>query len=66
MLLVSALHHVPATRVTIVAMLEPVLAALVAWVWLSEELAAIQILGGLLVLLGVVLAQTARPDPRNE
>ena len=65
-LLVSALHHVPATRVTIVAMLEPVLAALVAWVWLSEELAAIQILGGLLVLLGVVLAQTARPDPRND
>jgi drug/metabolite transporter (DMT)-like permease len=65
-LLVSALHHVPATRVTIVAMLEPVLAALAAWVWLGEELAAVQILGGLLVLAGVVLAQTARPDPRNE
>ena len=65
-MLVSALHHVPATRVTIVAMLEPVLAALVAWVWLGEELAAIQILGGLLVLAGVVLDQTARPDPRNE
>jgi drug/metabolite transporter (DMT)-like permease len=47
-------------------MLEPVLAALAAWVWLSEELAAIQILGGLLVLAGVVLAQTARPDTRNE
>jgi drug/metabolite transporter (DMT)-like permease len=59
-LLVSALHHVPATRVTIVAMLEPVLAAVVAWVWLEEELAAAQILGGLIVLAGVVLAQTAR------
>ena len=65
-LLVSALHHVPATRVTIVAMLEPVLAALAAWIWLGEELSAIQILGGLIVLAGVVLAQTARPDPRNE
>jgi drug/metabolite transporter (DMT)-like permease len=65
-LLVSALHHVPATRVTIVAMLEPVLAALAAWVWLGEELTAIQILGGLIVLGGVVLAQSARPDPRNE
>ena len=43
--LVSALHHVPA-RVTIVAMLEPVLAAIVAWVWLDEELAAVQIVGG--------------------
>ena len=61
-LLVSALHHVPATRVTIIAMLEPVLAALVAWFWLGEELAAIQILGGLIVLIGVVLAQTSRAE----
>jgi drug/metabolite transporter (DMT)-like permease len=65
-LLVSSLHHVPATRVTIVAMLEPVLAALVAWIWLEEELSATQILGGLIVLAGVVLAQTARSDPRSE
>jgi len=61
-LFVSALHHVPATRVTIVAMLEPVLAALMAWIWLEEELGALQILGGLVVLAGVVLAQTARAD----
>jgi drug/metabolite transporter (DMT)-like permease len=59
-LFVSALHHVPATRVTIIAMLEPVLAALFAWVWLEEELGAVQIAGGLIVLAGVVLAQTAR------
>lgn len=64
-MLVSALHHVPATRVTIVAMLEPVLAAIVAWLWLGEELAAVQIAGGLIVLAGVVLAQTARPDDRD-
>jgi drug/metabolite transporter (DMT)-like permease len=64
-LLVSALHHVPATRVTIVAMLEPVLAAIVAWVWLGEELAAVQIAGGLIVLAGVVLAQTARSEDRG-
>ena len=65
-LLVSALHHVPATRVTIVAMLEPVLAAIVAWIWLGEELAAVQIIGGLIVLVGVVLAQTARGEARDE
>jgi drug/metabolite transporter (DMT)-like permease len=64
-LLVSALHHVPATRVTIVAMLEPVLAAIVAWVWLGEELAAVQIAGGLIVLAGILLAQTSRGDERR-
>ena len=65
-LLVSALHHVPATRVTIVAMLEPVLAAIVAWIWLGEELAAVQIAGGLIVLAGVILAQTARAEDRDD
>jgi drug/metabolite transporter (DMT)-like permease len=64
--LVSALHHVPATRVTIVAMLEPVLAAIVAWVWLGEELATVQIVGGLIVLVGVILAQSARGEDRDE
>lgn len=63
-LFVSALHHVPATRVTIVAMLEPVLAALIAWLWLEEEIGTLQIVGGLVVLAGVVLAQTSRPEER--
>jgi len=64
LLLVTALHHVSATRATVLAMLEPVLAAVVAYAWLGEELAAIQIAGALLVLMGVGLAQTARaPTP---
>jgi len=62
-LLVSALHHVSATRVTVIAMLEPVLAAVVAFAWLGQEIGGLQIAGALLVLAGVVLAQTARPAP---
>ena len=60
LLLIMALHYLPATRVTVLAMLEPVGAALVAFVWLGEELAGRQVAGALLVLAGVVLAQTAR------
>jgi drug/metabolite transporter (DMT)-like permease len=60
-LMVTALRYIPATRATVVAMAEPVLAGLVAYVWLAEELGAVQILGGMLVLGGIVLAQTARP-----
>ena len=59
-LLVSALKHLPATRVAIIAMLEPVVATGVAWAWLGESLSAIQLAGGVVVLAGIGLAQTAR------
>lgn len=61
-LMVAALHHLPATRVTVIAMLEPVVAAIAAFAWLDESLGAAQIAGGLLVLAGVGLAQTARAE----
>jgi drug/metabolite transporter (DMT)-like permease len=57
---IGALRHLPATTVTIVATLEPVAAAFVAWVWLGETLAAVQIVGGLVVLAGIFLAEAAR------
>src|SRR6476469_10329993 len=50
-LLVSALRHLSASRVAIVAMLEPVAGALVAWAWLGEALDGVQLVGA-----GVVLA----------
>jgi len=56
----GALHHLPATRVSIVAMVEVVLASIVAWVWLEETLSAAQLAGGAVVLTGIVLAQTSR------
>ena len=63
-MILSALHHLSPTRVVIVAMLEPVLAALAAFAWLEESLTAEQIVGGLLVLGAVALAQTAQAGPR--
>jgi drug/metabolite transporter (DMT)-like permease len=39
---------------------EPVLAGVVAYAWLGEEISDVQILGGILVLGGIVLAQRAR------
>jgi drug/metabolite transporter (DMT)-like permease len=59
-LLVSALRHLPATRVAIIAMLEPVLATIVAWAWLGETLTAVQLTGAAIVLAAIGLAQTAR------
>ena len=59
-LMVGSLQHLPATTVGMVAMLEPVLGALVAYLWLDEALAAQQLAGGAIVLVAIFLAQSAR------
>ena len=56
---IGALRQVPATRAGIVATAEPVLAALIAWLWLGEVLAPAQVVGALVVVVGVALAQVA-------
>jgi drug/metabolite transporter (DMT)-like permease len=57
----SALKHLKATSAGIVASSEVIFAFIVAWVWLGEALSFTQILGALIVVAGIVLAQTARP-----
>ena len=59
-LMVAALQHISATRVGIAAMLEPVVATVIAWAWLGETLAPVQLAGAGVVLAAIVLAQTAR------
>jgi drug/metabolite transporter (DMT)-like permease len=59
-LLVGSLRHIAATRAGIVAMFEPVMGAVVAWAWLGESLGTPQLLGGILVLAAIFLAQSAR------
>ena len=59
-LIVGALRHVSATRVGIAAMLEPVVATIVAWAWLRETLAPGAARRGGVVLAAILLAQTAR------
>jgi drug/metabolite transporter (DMT)-like permease len=55
----AALRYLPATIVSLIAMLEPVGAAALAWVWFGESLTAVQIIGGIAVIAGIVLAQTS-------
>jgi drug/metabolite transporter (DMT)-like permease len=59
-LVVGALRHLSATRAGIAAMLEPVVATLIAYVWLAESLSPVQVAGGLVVLAAILLAQSAR------
>ncbi|MFC7340401.1 EamA family transporter [Saccharopolyspora griseoalba] len=45
-----------------VAFLEPVVAAVLAWALLSEELGPMQLVGGALILVGAYIAQRAAPN----
>lgn len=59
-LVVGALRRISATRVGITAMLEPVVAIAIAWVWLGESLNPVQISGAAVTLAGVALALSSR------
>jgi drug/metabolite transporter (DMT)-like permease len=43
-----------------VAMLEPVGVAALGWVWFGEELGVLAMIGGVAVVAGILLAQSAR------
>ncbi|MHB8667197.1 MAG: DMT family transporter [Burkholderiales bacterium] len=49
--------HLPASFSSVSLLLQPVLAALYAWVLLGEGMAPLQLLGGLVVLAGIYLAR---------
>ena len=57
-LFIRALTVLPATQASIAGLLEPVVASAVAFLVLGEALLPLQILGGALVLVSVVLTQT--------
>lgn len=60
----AGLHHVSASNASIVATLEPVIAALLGWAVWGERLDAPQFLGAGLILAAVVVLQSAR-SPSN-
>jgi drug/metabolite transporter (DMT)-like permease len=66
LLSVTALRHLPAPRVAVVATLEPVLATVMAWAIHGEALAAVQLAGGALVVAAVVWVQAHPPAPQTE
>lgn len=56
-LIAFALAHLPATFSSVTLLLQPVMAAIFAWLILTETLGSRQILGGLIVLVGIFLAR---------
>ena len=57
-----SLRHLKARTAAIVGTLEPVVASAIAFVLLNESLLVIQLLGGAAVLIGVIIAETAKEN----
>ena len=57
-----SLHRIGASRATLVANLQPFVAAVFALVLLSEQMTLLQVLGGILIAAGILLARR-RPPP---
>jgi len=53
----ASLRYLEPSRSSLTSMLEPVVAASVAWVWLGEVMEPMQIAGGVAVLGGILLLQ---------
>ncbi len=51
----AALQRVPASNASLVAMLEPVIASLLAFVFLGERLEGLQLIGGVMVLVSAIV-----------
>ena len=58
---VWGLERIHASNAAIVSTLEPLTAAVIAFVWLGETLSGLQVAGALMVLAGVAAVQTERP-----
>jgi drug/metabolite transporter (DMT)-like permease len=61
-----ALAHLSATSVGVISTGETVLAFFFAWAWLNEKIDSLQALGGILVIVGIVLAQTSRVRSKDK
>ena len=62
---VSGLKLMSASTASIFGMIEPVLAGMFAWWWLSESLNGIQLIGCVVVIVGIFIADKARQKTEN-
>ena len=61
---VGGIRRLSASTSSVIGMLEPVIAGVFAWIWLSQSWSAIQLLGGSIVLIGVYIADRAKTNAK--
>lgn len=64
LLVVGGIRRLSASTSSVIGMLEPVLAGAFAWIWLSQSWSAIQLVGGVIVLIGIYIADRAKTNAK--
>lgn len=59
---ISGLRLLSESKSSVLGMLEPVLAGALAWIWLGQSWDAIQLIGALIVLIGIYLADRSKSE----
>lgn len=65
-LVINSIRHIGGPGASIMGMTEPPIAAIAAWVVLGEKFVPVQMLGGAIMLVGIVVAQRAREQKAHE
>lgn len=60
LLVITGIRIISASTASVIGMLEPVLAGIFAWIWLSQSWSAIQLVGVAIVLSGIYIAERAK------
>ena len=66
LLVVGGIRRLSASTSSVIGMLEPVLAGAFAWIWLSQSWSAIQLVGGVIVLVGIYIADRAKTSATSQ
>jgi drug/metabolite transporter (DMT)-like permease len=61
----AALRHLPSSVVSVLSLVEPVVATTLAWAVLGQALSPVQVVGGVVLLTGAVAVQMARTTPES-
>lgn len=64
LLVVGGIRRLSASTSSVIGMLEPVLAGAFAWIWLSQSWSVIQLIGGVIVLIGIYIADRAKTNAK--
>jgi drug/metabolite transporter (DMT)-like permease len=64
LLSISAMRHLPANVVSVIALCEPIVAITLAWLVLGQALTAVQVVGAGVLLVGATIVQLASRQPK--